>query len=999
MKIKFYAVLIFFFAAVALFAQSQRETNGGASVSSGVSVATIKATVVDSASNQPVEFASVRLFNSKTNQMVQGAVTNQNGLVELKSVKPDNYYLLVSFTGYNTKRLNVREQYFRRNSISLGSVKLGASNVMLGTVTVTGKLPEMVVKEDTVEYNAAAFKTPEGAVVEDLIKRLPGVQVDADGKITTAAGKQVTKVRVNGKEFFGNDPKMATKNLTADIVDKVQVIEKKSDLAILTGVDDDEPETIINLTIKKGMMKGWMGNVSAGVGQIVDNKNNEDPRYLGTAMLNRFTDTQQYSFVGNSNNINERASTDRGNNVMSGRGGGFGGGGGTGGAGITSSSTIGFNMAKEVNKKLKVGGNISYNYGDNYTNSRSFRENVFTDSVSYKRSTSIARNFTHNFSIGGKMEYQMDSLTTIIFSPTFSYNSSLSRNSSYQKSMAGDRDSTAVNESNSLSSLNSNGTNLGLQLDISRKLSAKGRRISFSGSLNLNGSDGTGTNNSTNIFYLATGRNTVYNQQNANTANRNSYNMRFTYVEPIAKNYFVDFLYNIQFNNTTNERETYDYDPVNGTYSDLNANYSRSSSVNAISQNIRVNLRSVHPRYSYNIGMSVSPSYTRNLGYIKDWFGDGMDSVYNKPQPRKTVNYAPQIEFTYRFSGDRMVRKFLRMRYNGRTNQPSITQLDPSQDVTNPLNIRSGNPDLLPSFNHNISLEYNSNNRTSQSSFSTSLTHTFEQNSIVNYTTYEPRTGVQYTKPINENGTWSSQADILFATPLDKKMHFNLNLRTGASYSNQVGYTLLQKQSERNVSHTASVSPNLSVSYKNNWFYCQFRGLLRYSSSTYSMEGIAPRKSTTYNISYNNQITFPWSFSLSSDVTYTANRGLSAGYNQDEVMWNAQLNKAFLRNNAGSLRLQFNDILHQRLNLNRSVTTNSITDTQYTALTSYCMLTFSYRFNNMGNRRGGNRSRSGFDRGFDPSQMPGGGDRPAGGGFPDGGGFPGGGGRFPGGGR
>ncbi len=991
MKLKFYFTLILAAFAATFFAQVVNNRSASGATASTVMPATVKVSVVDSVNNQPIEFASVRLFNSKTNQLAQGAVTSQNGRVELKDVKPGGYYLLMSFTGYNTKRLNIREQNFRKNVIDLGNVKLGASNVMLGTVTVTGKLPEMVVKEDTVEYNAAAFKTPEGAVVEDLIKRLPGVQVDADGKITTAAGKQVTKVRVNGKEFFGNDPKMATKNLTADVVDKVQVIEKKSDLAILTGVDDDEPETIINLTIKKGMMKGWMGNVSAGGGQILNNKNDEDPRYVASTMLNRFTDTEQYSIIGNSNNINERAFTDRGNNVMSGRGSSFGGGG-TGGTGITSSSTFGFNMAKEVNKKLKIGGNVSYNYGDNYTNSRSFRENIFTDSVSYRRSTSIARSFTHNFSIGGKMEYQMDSLTTFIFTPTLSYNSSLAHNSSYQKSMAGDKDSTAVNESNSSSSLNSNGTNLGLQLDFSRRLSAKGRRISFSGSLNLNESDGNGTNNSTNIFYLATGKNTVYNQQNANTANRNSYNMRFTYVEPIAKNYFIDFLYNIQFNNTTNERETYDYDPVNGTYSDLNANYSRSSSVHSISQNIRVNLRSVHPRYTYNIGMSVSPSYTHNLGYVKDWFGAGMDSIYNEPQPRKTVNYAPQFELTYRFSGDKMIRKFLRMRYNGRTNQPSITQLDPSQDVTNPLNIRSGNPDLLPSFNHNISLEYNSNNRTSQSSFSTSLTHTFEQNSIVNYTTYEPRTGVQYTKPINENGTWSSQADILFATPLDKQMHFNLNLRTGASYSNLVGYTLLQKQSERNVSHTASVSPNLSVSYKNNWFYCQFRGLLRYSSSTYSMEGISPRKSTTYNISYNNQITFPWAFSLSSDITYTANRGLSAGYNQDEVMWNAQLNKAFLRNNAGSLRLQFNDILHQRLNLNRSVTTNSITDTQYTALTSYCMLTFSYRFNNMGNRRSGNRSRSGFDRGFDPSQMPGGGDRPAGGGFP-GGGFPGGGGR------
>jgi len=973
--------------SLALFAQ--RSTTNQSATTSRISSVTIRAVVIDSTANDVVEFCSVRLFDTKTNKMSHSGTTNKNGIIELKDIAPGNYYLLFSFTGYNTKRINIKEQQFRRSILNLGDVPLSNVSVNLGEVTVKGKIPELVIKEDTLEYNADAIKTPDGAVVEDLIKRLPGMLVDADGKITTAAGKSINKIKVNGKEFFGNDPKMATKNLTADMIDKVQVIEKKSDMAILTGVDDDEPETIINLTIKKGMMKGWMGNMNGGLGQILDNKNNENLRYLGSGMLNRFTDTDQYSFVGNANNINERASTDRGNSVMSGRGGGGGGGaggsGGGGGNGITSSATIGFTMAKDVNKKLKFGANVSYNYGDNYTDSRSFRENIFTDSVSYRRSTSTARSYSNNISLGGKLEYQMDSLTTIIFTPTISFNKSTSYNSSYQKSMAGDADSTAVNESNSSSSLISNGTNVGLQLDVSRKLSALGRRISFSGTLNLNESVGEGTNNSTNIFYLLQGKNTIFNQQNANKSNRDSYGMRITYVEPIAKNYFIDVLYNIQFNNTINERETYDYNADTKNYEDLNANYSRSSKVDAISQNIRVNLRVVQPKYSYNIGVSASPNYTHNIGYIKDWYGAGQDSIYNQPAPRRTINYAPQVEFTYRLANDKVMRQFLRMRYNGRTNQPSITDLDPSQNVTNPLNIRSGNPELLPSFNHDISLEYNSNNRTTQSSFTTTLSHRFEQNSIISYTSYESGTGVQYTKPINANGSWSSQADIMFTKPLDKKMRFNLNLRTGASYSNQVNYTLVQKQSELNVTHTASVSPNLSFSYKNNWFYGQIRATAQLSSSTFSMAGISPRQSANYNLSYNTQITLPLAINFSSDLAYAAKRGYSAGYNQDEIIWNGQLSKSFLRNNAGLLRFQITDILHQRLNMSRSVSTNSITDTQYTALTSYYMFTFTYRFNDMGNRRGaGNRSRMGGmngspdsmnSDGFSPTNGGGGGSR------------------------
>ena len=965
MRFKLTFTSLFLLLTVSIVAQ-RNETH--TAIPSPVS---IRATIIDSLHNQPVEFTTVRLFNAKTNQLVQGGLTNKYGNIELKEVKPGIYYLLFSFTGYNNKRLPINEALFRQGNINLGKVKLGVANLTLGEVTVTGKLPELVVKEDTMEYNAAAFKTPEGAVVEDLLKRLPGIQVDADGKITTASGKQINKVRVNGKDFFVDDPKMATKNLTAEMIDKVQVIDKKSDLAILTGVDDDDPETIINLTVKKGMMKGWMGNLTGGAGQIFDNKNNEDPRYTSSSMLNRFTDSEQYSFVANSNNTNERASTDRGNNVRAGRGGGSG----SSGNGITSSSLIGFNMAKDVNSNLKVGGSVSYNYGDNYINSNSFRKNIFTDSVSYRRSNSISRNFSHNLSAAAKVEYEMDSLTTFIFTPTFNYNTSLSHNSSYQKTMAGDIDSTAVNQSTSASSLNSNGTNLGMQLDFSRKLSAKGRRLSFSGSFNVNNSTGTGTNNSSNTFFLAPDKNSVYNQQLNNTANRN---LRMTYVEPIGKNYFLNFLYNVQFNNTTNERETYDFDPATGTFSDLDPKYSRSSFVHTVSQSIRSYFRSVHTKYTYNIGMTIAPNYSNNKGYVKDWFGAGRDSVYNA-SARHTINYSPQLEFTYRISNDKLMRKYLRFRYNGRSEQPTVSQLDPTQNVSNPLNIRSGNPDLLPSFNNNFSLEYNSNNRTLQQSFSTSVTGTIIQNSIVNYTTYESGTGVQYTKPINENGTWNTQADVLFASPLDEKMHFNLNCQVDGGYSNLVGYTQVQKQSQRNITRTATFAPSLALSYKNDWFYNQFRGKYNYSASTYSMQGIPSQRSSTCNVMYNTQFTFPWSLSLSSDITYTATYGLSTGYNQSQVIWNAQLSKSFLANKSALVRLQLNDILRQKLNISRNVTTTSITDTQYTALTSYYMLAFTYRFNNVGGKHGRRMRMSSGDDGFDfPNQ---GGSNRSGGGF------------------
>ena len=946
MRFKLCISLTLLLVTLISFSQNNKANNPTPPANSSTTK-TIKGSVIDSLTNKPIEFASVGLFSETTKSLIQGDASNTRGAFSLKNIKPGSYVLQISFLGYNTTRIRVSATNLLKGDVDLRRIKLKPANLTLSTVTVTAKLPGMVVKEDTVEYNATAYKVPEGAVVEDLLKRLPGVDVDVDGKITTAAGKQVTKIRVNGKAFFGDDPKMATKNLTADMVDKVQVIEKKSDLAILTGVDDDDPETIINITIKKGMMKGWMGNGTGGLGTLVDNKNNEDARYKASAMLNKFTEDDQYSFVANSNNINETAATDRGNSVRSGRGGSQ-----SAGNGITNSSTTGFNMAKIVNPKLKVESNLAYNYGDNYSNTNSYKENIFSDSVSYVRSNAISRNFSNNLSAEGKIEFQADSSTTIILTPSFSYNSSFARNVSSQKTMAGNIDSTLVNQSNSASTLHSNGADFRLELDIARKLSASGREVSISGSFDINNSNGTGTNNSNNTFYLDPSRNSIFNQQSQNKANRSTYNLRATYVEPIAKGYFLDFSYNAQFNNTVNQKETYDFDPLSETYTTLNAAYSKSTKVNAISQNIRANFRSVHPQYTYNIGINIAPSYTKNIGFIKDWYGDGQDSIYNAPPSRSVINLAPQFDFTYRFGKDKTIRKHLRIKYNGRTSQPTVSQLDASEDITNPLNIKSGNPSLLPSFNHNLSMEYTYNNRANQQSFSGTLLYTMTQNAIINYTSYEAATGIQHSKPINENGIWNAQGNIFFSTPLDEQKQFNLFLQSNLGYSNQIGYLLMQNQSEINITKTASFSPNISLSYKNDWLYNQLKTKVRYNTSSYSMSEIAAKKTTNFALTYNTQVTLPHSFTISSDITYTGNRGLSSGYNQNEVMWNAQINKQVFKNNQGSVRFQINDILHQKLNISRSETANSITDTQYTALTSYFMALFSYRFNNMSGHKG-----------------------------------------------
>lgn len=949
---------------------------------------TIKGIVIDSLENQPIEMAVATLYNNINNTIIKGVPTDNKGVFILNNISPASYTLTVTLLGYDSIRISIPQRKFNKREIMLDTIKLHISDIILSDVTITAEPPELVTKEDTLEYNAAAFKVAEGAVVEDLIKRLPGMEVDNDGNIKKPDGKQVTKVYVDGKEFFGDDPKMATKNLTADIVDKVQVIEKKSDMAILTGIDDGEEETVINITIKKGMKQGWMGNVTSGVGALTRENSDNDPRYTENLMINRFLENDQISFIANANNINNQGSSDRGNNVRSGRG-------ARGRSGITSSNTFGVNTAKIINDKMKFGGNISYNYSDSYAENDRFRQNLLKDSVSYRKSFSNDQDYSNNLTFDGRLEYQMDSSTMIIFNPHVSYNYSKSNSSSHQITMAGDKDSTKVNESNSSDRLQSDGINTRLGLDISRKLSTKGRNVSFGASYNLSKSSGSGGNMSENMFYLSPGRNRSYNQITESNQDRYSYSLSLSYVEPIGTNNFLNFSYSIDVNNSNNRKETLDYDENTGDYSIIDPDFNKSSNSKNINQNIRANFRSVRQKYSYNVGLRIAPTKTSSKSFIKDWYPDGNDSIVNHLQGRTATNYAPQLDFTYRFSNTRELRKNLRFRYNGSTSQPSVSQLDPTTDNTNPLHIRSGNPDLLPAFNHNISLNYDFNNRETQKVFTVNISHRFTQNQIINYTRYEESTGVQYSNPINENGTWNTNGNIYFAKPFDNKKRLRFSARTGIGYNNQIGYITVEKQSERNISKTINASQELNLSYSNDLFYGQVRGRLNYSKTSNTVATNQNGLETfNYFLEYNTTLTLPYSWSITSNINYTANRGLSTGYNLNEVIWNAQISKLLLRHNRGSIRLQVNDILQQKLSIRRNVTGNYIEDVRTNAMTGFFMASFAYRFNNIGGGR--NRQRGGerpdFESGDgDSRNFRGGGERGFGGGESSGRGFGGGG--------
>jgi len=895
-----------------------------------------------------VEGAIVCLLNPKDSVVVKHTVTDAKGAFSFSSVERKNYILRISLITYNTFFKNITPSAFPGNSIDLGKIRLTVNQVLLSEVTIEGQIPEVVVKQDTLEYNTAAFKMQESAVVEDLLKRLPGIEVDEEGKITSL-GKNVKRVFVDGKEFFGKDPKMATKNITVDMVETVQVIDKKSDQELLTGITDGEEETIINLTIKKGMKKGWMTNATAGAGKFVDNSADNDPRYVSNLFVSRFLDNQQITLVGNSNNINNQGFTEGGNQVRSNlRGSGRGGSG----AGITNSSTAGVNVQSVINDKLKMGGNVKYDYSDQSVQSESFLEYINkADPKNNNRGTFVKsrnsdRSYTNNLNFDYKAEYAPDSLNTFVLTAGLAFNDSYSSDYSWQQKLAEDT-LTLVTSSEGTNKINSSGTTVSAELTWARRFSKKGRRLNFSGNININQNSGEGTNESQTV--RKNGSVVDLDQELFNTSNRNSYSFRASYIEPVWKtNNTLQFSYNLRYNNTENVRESYDYNTFTNSYDSLSATYSRNSSNNFLNQTIGVNFNSVQPKYSYNIGFYGSPSFTQSstTRFSRDSITHQLDTIFRTLPSRNVVNFSPLLRFTYRFSS----LTSMRFDYRGTMNQPSATQLDPTPTNSNPLNIRSGNAELLPSFTHNLSLRFNSYNREAQRSFTANLDFSFTRNEFINYTEYDTL-GVRYTMPINENGSWNSSADIMLNTPLDKNKKFKFSTNTNISYNNQIGYLQGDSVANRNMAKTFSLRETLGLSYSKDWFYGQLRGNFRYSNTTNSLESAQKRESFNYGFTYNTQLFFPYSWTLASDFNFRATRGLSSGFNTNESVWNMEVSKQFLSKKQATVRIKWNDILQQALNIRRNVTAESIQDSESNILSSYFIVSFTYRFNQMGRNR------------------------------------------------
>ncbi|MBO9727026.1 MAG: TonB-dependent receptor [Chitinophaga sp.] len=919
----------------------------------------IKGQLTDSTTKEAMPAATVALLNAKDSSVASTTMTDTKGNFELTNVADGAYRLYVSFLGY--KPLNKQIQITPdRRDIALGNIAMGHKGVDLNTVEIEGEKPPIVVKKDTLEFNADAFKTRENAVVEDLLKKLPGVTVDKDGAIT-AQGETVTKVLVDGKPFFGSDPKLATKNLPANIIDKVQLIDKKSDQAQFTGIDDGQTEKTINITIKKDKKKGMFGRATAGYGT--------DDRFGSSISLNRFRENQQVSLLGGGNNVNNTGYTVQDqmsfNSAGGGRGGGRGGGGGMRGMasgmgannpGITRNWNAGLNFNQDFNKNLIVNGSYFFNDTKTDIEQKQARQTFSQDqhknpTTTNDYSTSASQTDNSNNRISARIEYTIDSLHSLIFSPTYSLTNGNSYSVTNSSSLLNNKDS--INRGSTINDGQGTNTNIGGSLLFRKKFKKQGR--SLSANFNYNNSSNDQQNFvKSNFFFFKNDSISAFNQRNqVNTDSRNA-GVNLTYTEPVGRDRYLEANYGLTKYTNTSTKYTYDYDASNKDYNIMNDSLSNVFTNNTLNQQAGLSLRTTKLKYDYSFGLNV---LFNNLDNTTHSFLTGKDTLIQQ----HTINFAPQASFNYMFSKS----KRLRINYNGNTQQPSVQQLAPVPDNSNPLYIQLGNPDLKPSFNNNLNINFNQFNNITFRGMFAFLSGSYAVNKIINATTLDTSTGKQMVKPVNVNGYFSLRGMVHNSIPLSKTPGQNLNTGTNIGYTRDV--TIVNGNTSYTGTLQISQSANVNYMYK-ELLDVSVGGSINYNGVHYTQATNVNQQDTRYldyNINADFNINLPKGFMIGSDITCTMNRNRPVGYNLTSTMWNANIAKYVFPKKQGMIKVQAFDLLKQYVSVTRTVADTYIQDTQSNVLQQYFMVSFTYFLNRFGgnNKPGEGGNRMGFPGG------------------------------------
>ncbi|OOQ61111.1 TonB-dependent receptor [Mucilaginibacter pedocola] len=888
----------------------------------------VSGTLIDSLGTVPG--MTVKLTSDKDSMVV---ASDAKGVFSFGAVFAKNFKITVTGLGYQ----GISRKYTMddgKTAIKLDPIKLTVATNALSQVTITAAVVPIVIKEDTVEYKASAYPVRAGSPVEDLLKKLPGVSVDKDGNVT-AHGKQVTKVRVNGKNYFSGDVQTATQNLPAEIVENVQVIDDYGDQANLTGIKTGDPEKILNITIQKGKRTGKFGQATVGAGN--------DDRYLARVSANAFKEDEQISLIGTINNTNTNSFNLGAGGGGGGRGGRGGGGGGASGGvstanGITTNRSVGFNYRNEWGKKITAYGSYSFADRDKVGNSTSQTQNNFNGDTLLSNDNSISKTHNINHRFDFNVEYRIDTLNYLKVNPNFSYNSSFDNTTDV---FSNTRQNTLIN-GNELALTTGSAPSGGVSVLYNHKFRKKGRNFSINTGLSYS--------KTTQGLYdeYTTERNNITTPlfQQINTDNSsNKYNIALSYTEPLGNGNFLEANYSHNYTNTDNNRLNYRVDPDTKTETYVDS-LSTLYNYQFITDRFGLNLRGVKAKYNYTLGLAVQPTSLNGQSH-------------NFSTSTHTFNYIPTARFIYNFQRNHS----LSINYTGSNNQPSFTQLQLQPDFSNPQNRIYGNPDLKPEFSNNISLRYNQFDLTSGNSLFTNLSFTTTQDKIV--TNSKPITvitagrdtnnTVQETRYINTNGFYSANGNYAYSKPFANRK-YTVTLNGGATFNNNVFYA----RDERNVGKNWVFNQGLKVRIDiDSLMDTEVSGNYSINTTRYSSEESINTDAKTWTFGLDGRSYFFKNWVLGYNLTQTINHGFSATVKANPTLLSTYVEYQFLKGNVGALRFQAFDLFNQNTGVTRSVSGNQIIDTRTNRLGRYFMLTFAIRLQKFAGARGGRQGGGG----------------------------------------
>ena len=926
MKKTFTLIVLFYLCLSAVYGQS----------------ASVKGVISDTLNKKNLSASVVSVLTAKDSFLVKFTRSDKSGNFEMKGLPAGNFVLMISYPSYADYMypLTLKET----SAEDIGTVKMTLKSRLLEEVFVRQKVAAVRLRGDTIEYNADSFKVREGASVEEMLRKLPGLQVDKDGNIT-AQGEKVEKVLVDGEEFFGDDPTVATKNLQADAIDKVQVFDKKSDQAAFTGIDDGTKTKTLNLTLKDDKKKGYFGKVELGS----DLKN----RWNNSLMANSFKTKRKLSVYGimsstgktglnweesskYGENSNMEYSEDGGFFFSTGSSDEFDSYGSFPGQGLPTSWSGGMQYSNKYNSdKQNLNGSYRYNKLNTIGGGRTVSQSILPNNVFYSRESSNAFSTKQRNALNGTYEWQIDSFTSVKIKAN-GFTGDQRSYSSYNNESVDNLGNTV----NSFRSTSSEGDNSSLNSNIllRHRFKKVGRTIS------LNFDEQSRRSNTTGYLFSVNQYADKVNLKNIDTTDQkkindiinSGYYTRIAYTEPIVKNVFLEVSYGIRVSNSESKKLSYDRN-FSGKYENLNDSFSNNYKYYVLTNSGGMAWRYNSKKATASLGSDIALADFTQSDIMND-----TSIKYNY------TNFFPKASFMYKLSGNTRIN----VNYSGSTRQPTIQQVQPVRDNSNTLNVAIGNPDLKQEFRHNVSINFNSYKVLKQRGFYTYASFSTTSNSIsTNETTIigGNSVGKRTYQFVNLNGNYNGYSGGGYNFKVQKiDMSFNMGYNVNVNRNNNIVSTEDNNlvTSIRNTTDNNSYGINLGFyKYKEKKFDINYNSRIQYNSSTSTVNKSLKTNYYTHSHNIYLNVTLPYRFEVNSNVEaeFRQKTALFTG-NNNVVLWNAYIGRKLFKNDKGMISIRANDILNQNIGYSRTINSNILSENTYQTLRRYFLLSFTLNF-------------------------------------------------------